>query len=54
MNGYECPKDYYDNYLFGRSPSDVARKRADEMRESRASEERTRQEMKDYHDRFGD
>lgn len=54
MHGYDCVADYYDNYLAGRSPADVRRKREDEARERREDQREIDRQMREHYERYGD
>jgi hypothetical protein len=54
MKGYDSPKDYYDNYLFGRSPEDVARKEVQQYRLRVKEREEVSRQMKEYRELYGD
>ena len=54
MHGYDCVADYYDNYLFGRTPADVRRAREVEDRKIRENQEKISRELYEYRERYGD
>lgn len=54
--GYECAKDYYDNYLFsnGRTPEQLRRDRAEESRKRLEEREKTYEEIRRHRELYGD
>jgi hypothetical protein len=52
--GYKSIADYYNNYLFGRSPEEVERRDNEAARERAANREQVSREMHAHRERYGD